>query len=538
MRVAIVDDEHLVRLGIQTYLQSAGAGYRVSGVYADGSAALEALRQNRVDILLTDINMPVMDGIELIENCRREKLATHIVVLSCHQEFDLVRRAFVCGAEEYVLKHEVEQDQLVEVLTRVAGQPATDDSDSHAPVVTEELHQDSPGDGENQGLSTGLEPRLPVIVASYRFCNRYDHRFRVVPWVAESNALNAEITRALEPFRPAAHINASTGPLIVIGLRSSEEIEPYRRARKAAEAVMTQVRRYWNREMQIWIAPEPQPLPEAPLDFGIRESHALKEWGFHYAGDTVIVDDPRRGMRSETTDGELRFSQNPTVPRILLGERDIPDAWIAAIQDYLASVVSTMVPASHLHLALSGMLHQLDRDLTDTVNSSLHEIVMAGEDNGKHPISLLSFMQTLDRIDVIRDWLVALLSRVAEKLTETYHRKTDVGRILSYLDSAYDQPLRLDDLATRFSISKAYLCSRVREQTNLTLSQHINRRRIERARELLRTSNLSAKEVCFIVGYDNPNYFSRVFKAISGESVTDFRNSVNEPRNSVPGLND
>jgi len=72
-------------------------------------------------------------------------------------------------------------------------------------------------------------------------------------------------------------------------------------------------------------------------------------------------------------------------------------------------------------------------------------------------------------------------------------------------------------------MSRAYLCSRIREETGMTFTQYLNRQRIERAQALLVSTDMSAKEISFRVGYENPNYFSRVFKSVIGRSVSEYR---------------
>lgn len=529
VRVAIVDDEHLVRLGIRSYLDDSEGRYNVVGAYSEGRSALAALREEKaqgqiVDVLLTDIRMPVMDGIALAERCREESLVKHIVVLSCHDEFDLVRKAFTSGANEYVLKHEVEQNELLRVLDRVSGSEA---SRSHDPPTT--LGETvSPADRESQtGDSWSSRIRTfdkgtPVIISAYRFCHQYDERSSVVPWKPDTVALDREIIEAIAKLGPAVHVPMERGGLIVFELRSPDEAAPERRVRKACESIMTRIRRYWNREMQFWIDPTAQ--NPATIDNNVRRDAVQMVWeyGFHFPGDSIILPQLDRAL-PETV---------PDLPRLPLGEPNLPAAWDEAVAAYLQQARAAAVPASHLYLSLSGALHQIDRDLTHTIGMTLHDVVACDTHPGRVELvpgqSLIQQLESIDSIDVLTQWLHDVFELVNDALIGASFRVSRVGRVLSYLDETYKQPLDLDALAERFSISKAYLCSRVRQETGITLSQHINQRRIARARELLRTTRMSAKEVCFAVGYDNPNYFSRVFRSVSGESITEFRNAVNQ----------
>ncbi|NBC30086.1 MAG: helix-turn-helix domain-containing protein [Spirochaetes bacterium] len=501
MRVIVVDDERLVQLGIQTYLQQAGEKFEIGGVFANGRDALNAMRRQRVEVLLTDIKMPVMDGLELIARARQENLAQVIIVLSCHDEFDLVRRAFTNGADEYVLKHEIEQNQLIDVLQRQSGAPRQIAEGGAASAYDEWGRAES-----------ALDPGLPVICGTYRFKHRYDDAFRVVPWKPVTSALDAEIDRVLARHGPALHLRRPRGPLLLFGLREVDEVEPHRRARRAGQDLIAEVRRYWNREMQIWISPRQWRLSELADHEG--EAQTLRDAALYTAGDTVSLVGEVKGK----TDGW------PAPPRIHLGDADAPDTWCRGTQRFLEEARRTELPPSELRLGISGMLHQIDRDLHAVVGRSLSQVLESASTVDEEHDSLLAQLEHFDDLEMLQGWLESLYTQVAAAIAGEYKRRTRLGKVLEFIDERFQEPLRLTDLADRFSISRTYLCSRFREETGMTFSQYLNRRRIDRAQEMLASSDMTAKEISFHVGYENPNYFSRVFKAYTGESVSSYRN--------------
>jgi len=502
MRVVVVDDERLVQLGIQTYLQQAGEKFEIGGVFANGRDALNAMRQQPVDVLLTDIKMPVMDGLELIEKTRQENLAEAIIVLSCHEEFDLVRRAFTNGADEYVLKHEIEQNQLIEVLQRQTGAPR------HVPG-----NDEVPAYDEWSRAESALYPGRPLICGTYRFKHRYDDAFRVVPWEPVRSALDSEIARVLAKHGPAVHLRRPRGPLLLFGLREVDEVEPHRRARRAGQDLIAELRRYWNREMQIWFSTRHWQLSDLVDHEG--EAHSLRDTALYTAGDTVSL----VGEGKEETDAW------PAPPRIHLGDADAPHTWCRGTQRFLQEARRTELPPSELRLGISGMLHQIDRDLHAVVGRSLSQVLESASTVDEEHDSLLAKLEHFDDLEMLQAWLESLFTQVAAAIATEYKRRTRMGRVLEFIDESFQEPLRLSDLAGRFSISRTYLCSRFREETGMTFSEYLNRRRIDRAQEMLLSSDMTAKEISFHVGYENPNYFSRVFKTYTGESVSSYRNA-------------
>ncbi|WP_422658706.1 response regulator transcription factor [Paenibacillus sp. EC2-1] len=116
LKVMLADDELLVRLGIKSLIEWEKHGFSFIGDAPDGEKALELMEQEAPDILLTDIIMPRMDGLELIETAKRYYPDTLFIVLSSHNEFDYVRKAMKMGVEDYILKASLKPAELLQIL--------------------------------------------------------------------------------------------------------------------------------------------------------------------------------------------------------------------------------------------------------------------------------------------------------------------------------------------------------------------------------------------------------------------------------------
>lgn len=103
-KVMIVEDEMLVRVGLRSSVDWSKYGMEVAADLPDGQAAWDYYLKEKPDIVITDIRMPRMDGMELIGKIREADKETRIVVLSCLEEFDLARRAMSLGVSHYILK--------------------------------------------------------------------------------------------------------------------------------------------------------------------------------------------------------------------------------------------------------------------------------------------------------------------------------------------------------------------------------------------------------------------------------------------------
>ena len=120
-RMIIVDDEKLIRTGLESYLDWNEMNIEIIGTYADGKEALDTIRLNSPDIVLADISMPVMNGIELLKQTRLEGFQTEFIFISAYSEFRFAQDAVKYGAFDYLLKP-IEDHVLKDCILRCIRQ--------------------------------------------------------------------------------------------------------------------------------------------------------------------------------------------------------------------------------------------------------------------------------------------------------------------------------------------------------------------------------------------------------------------------------
>ncbi|WP_336758257.1 response regulator [Paenibacillus sp. USHLN196] len=126
INVLIVDDDQLVRKGLMLAMPWDAFEMKVIGEAGNGERALEFLSENRVDLLITDLAMPVMSGIELIRIARKQYPELPIAVLTLHQDFEYIQEALRLGAIDYIAKVQLEKERFEEVLGRIHDRILTD----------------------------------------------------------------------------------------------------------------------------------------------------------------------------------------------------------------------------------------------------------------------------------------------------------------------------------------------------------------------------------------------------------------------------
>jgi len=133
----IVDDESIVRKGLKLSLPWAEAGIRIAGEAASGDKALELLKEQEAELVLTDISMPGMNGLELLKRLNDQYPQISTVILTCHQDFEYIQEALRYGAIDYIVKTQLEDENIQQVLTRIFDRVTEKNKQQEAPKHSE-----------------------------------------------------------------------------------------------------------------------------------------------------------------------------------------------------------------------------------------------------------------------------------------------------------------------------------------------------------------------------------------------------------------
>lgn len=117
-RILIIDDEPIVKIALRSILPWEEHGFSICGTASNGQEALSLIEKQQPDIIITDLKMPQMDGLELIRILKEQKYPSEILVLSNYEDFDSVRNALTLGAADYLLKIKIQPDTLLACLNK------------------------------------------------------------------------------------------------------------------------------------------------------------------------------------------------------------------------------------------------------------------------------------------------------------------------------------------------------------------------------------------------------------------------------------
>lgn len=509
-RVLIADDEYLVRLGLRTTVDWAEHGFEIVGEAANGQEAVALFEQSDPDILLTDIKMPLMDGLELIEILKARKPSLYVVILSNYGDFAYAQRAIQLGASEYILKSDLTQQNILGTLQRVLASLQGQDG--------------GPRHGRENQLRSYLRdflllPRCasaPPIPQGCLAPGSYAAlvcRCDTSPLPMEGQAMFHRSSRAmLEKLWPGVTMaSAAAGDILSVGLLARlDREEDFAALRQHALRTALNLRQYYDVEFQAGLS---RPGQESRLGQLLERAAAAFEDCF-FSGEPVCVYEDRGPAGREAARVNQAWMQDLVTAqdfgRLKTYIRQVFQA-LGQVRDY------ALVQAAFTDF-LGFARHLLDR----------YPAIKGGFGDAAK-LSYTS-IESLRHIDTCESYVLDIFRTLGDLITGQGRRYSGVvSRAIEYIRGHYQENIALSDAADAVNLSKSHLSQLFKQETGINFSKYLMDFRVEQAKQLFSTSNLHIYEVAEKVGIPNPYYFSKVFKDATGFSCRDFRNKLHNP---------
>lgn len=526
-RILIVDDDTMVRIGLKTVINWEDNGFVLVGEAQDGREALALAKELDPDIIITDIKMPGLDGIELIRQLRAQNIQVEILVLSSYDEFDLVKQALKLGARDYLLKLNLEPTELIRCLRAIASEavlavPPFSGSDEKGrallrqnflwDVVSGFYLDEARLERSMHDLDIRLDMR-PIYCMILKAGELY--RFEEAP-AEEIQTLCISVINIAEEivgdlFRSYC-FSGRTGEFDVLFAGDGDEA----RVTKVAHRLRRMLLEYLNLSCTILIGSS-----EKKGGAGIKEAfwraNAVLPHRFYLDHDGVLW------WRSNLP--ELRQDYSLSGVRAELG-----DILISGRTDELARVLGRLAEDMRL-LALS-------RSAVRSVALELFTIVQEYFDRNDLPVQSLlphSFrtyeqLAHMETLREVTDWM----STLQDDLTTFLCRENEkgypkiIGTVLDWIAAHYRENASLQQAAQVANLNPSYLSTLLKKYTGKSYTELLTEYRIERAKELLVMTDEKVYRVGQMVGYEDKYYFNRIFKRMTGMSPGEFKNQRRE----------
>lgn len=534
MKVFLVEDEYIVREGIKNNIDWEKNGYDFCGEASDGELAFPMISEKRPDIVITDIRMPFMDGIELSRMIKEEYPEIKIIILSGHEEFEYAKAAIQIGVEEYLLKP-INGDELLQVVNRVA-QKIKEENESR------ETLQEGEGDenfeyakrqllssliDDNASLSDAMEQGKKIHLNLMAQCYNI-----MMLKLQRKNKEQGFSQRILELYKTMEDTlkeqdgqsimfdRAPEGKVILFMGSGEEEI---------------------RRNMDVFAGQFQEILPEYEdvTYFGsvgvpvmrlreLGESYEAASHGFSYR----FLTEPNQIVDNHTvfdqTRNEKKFSCS-------IGSVDIQNLDKQKIESFLKGgemdEIHFFVEEYMKNTGDAGKNSMIFRqyivmDMFFAASHFLTQITDGREQLGEpfeSPEQMQKIVSDLEATVVYIKELFTKVMQVRDAQT-TEHNSDVVENAKKYISENYhDEELTLNTVAHEVNVSPNHLSAMFSQKTGQTFVKYLTDVRMHRAKELLKCTSKRSNEICEEVGYRDPHYFSHLFKKNVGCSPIQYR---------------
>ena len=494
--VLIVDDEKIERKGIRSLVEREDSDCRIMEA-ENGREAAELLEEENVDILLTDIRMPHMNGMELAERAAGCSGSTQTIIFSGLQDFEYARTAIEYGVKDYILKP-VDPAEFSRAYGRVRRNLHRREEEYrnreqmskflNQYFLTRFITEGKTAVAEEAGAHvdlTGWENiRYAVFIeCENRFFEKYEEEFE--------RAVTEELGKRIY----CLNLNM-TQSLLLICMEPEDPV-------KTAESLLACLRRQFSQEFYMAVSSRIGAWRDIPDVY--RKLDSLMEEKFYRTGRYIFCEDPENPGKAAVEEGQLMG----------MLEKDIRNRDMYHLEEHFERVIrkyseSTEFPSMYVKFVFSNIVKLLWEASAIMKGDNLNEVV--DQIYGCHTIEAV--------VQVTRKQVDEYLQFIGQD-KGSYRFKAEVTK--DYVLHHYGEDINLDVLAKRLFLSAGYLSMIFKKETGENLNQFIKNVRLEKAAEQLTGTDLTVGEICSRVGFANMSYFSKCFRRQYGVTPDAYR---------------
>ncbi len=519
MNILIVDDEPYMREMYLHLFNWEENGFSLVGVAHSAMNALEIMKNTNIDVVITDVKMPLMTGIDLIKKAKNEFPKVRFIVMSGYDDFSLVREAFTLGIKDYFLKHEIVPKKIIEILTELKKEIEEENKNisnihnikttvpdtKYKSIVVEKLIKELIwGRYPQKSLQRLKEHNIcidnnDICVIVISIVNYYNLEKNV--WNGEReifkyallNVLN-EICERYGEFYPC--FNLPDEYLILCSQDKKADFDNF--FRDISEEFSQCLSLYCNYGYS----------STAHRDCNIKDIYqeAKKACEFCFVkGNNSIVSYDEIKYLTDEIDLSTYF---------LKLKKLFQNANISTLKENISGI---QIPASYVSL---NQINDIKKYFGRCYNEMIR--VVENYDITKEKVeSVFAFEELVNKSDLneLNSWLKESLSEISRAVSNF----DKLQKAKQYIAMHYSEQLSLYIVAEELGISSGHLSRLFQQSDGGGFLQFLTRRRIAEAKVLLTTTNLKVYEVAEKVGYLNAEQFTKIFKKEVGISPKEFR---------------
>jgi len=523
----IVDDEGIFRKGIQVMIAEMHGDWAVIAEAKDGIEALEKIEQQQPDLIITDIKMPRMDGIQLQYIIKERYPHIACVVMSGYNDFQYARESLRLGAKDYLMKP-FEREELYQLLGKLEEEYGHGKEPESKRVVEDRQVQTQVRQQVLAGLLNGsihhAEPELLENVG-IRFPHPY---ISCLVAKLDRDSVTDERFYQMDPSLFSIYmqqfIQESINSTLLGHVFIMNDIEVVALINEAdADSIFEKIERFTDQ-----IRKEIRGLSNFTITFGLGSpvkdlesiSRSYKEAGLALlyrlviGGDRLLSSETIAGMKMEHTEWQSADwnSLNQSVQEGKLAEVELQ------VREFVTSVCTKWKDPEIIHQQICKMLlHFYEL----AVNLAVVKMWLQDTDVKHVLLDVYSYSSSKELIERCQKLLGDLTICIANRQKKFV--ASPIELVVRYVEEHFAEPITLNMMAEIVYLSPSYLSSLFKSKQGQSFIDFLTEKRIEKAKQMLLYSDEKIQVISDSTGFTNIRHFNRVFKSMTNRTPSEFR---------------
>ncbi|MCI6466281.1 MAG: response regulator [Faecalicatena sp.] len=506
MRIVIVEDEAPIREGIAKILQKINPDYELEGTAADGQEGYALICRTKPELIIMDIEMPKMNGLEMLARLREEGYQCKVLILSAYSDFNYAKQAIELNIENYLLKP-IKIRELKKALQQVEDSLVKEQNREKAfsieGIFLSCLNGQIKPDEQFHSMTRerfGFALEEPAEVFAIWLGDGYEeqkkrakelledvgaHTVKFASYVIEADAwkMLIMILYRLDGSSQYTYFQKSVSPMLCSNL-NSPIVLLWRHVDNLLELSTVMEEMQQDREWNLLLG----------KGFLIRRRDVENIKTVPLKHPTELEDQACQAVKR--LDRETVSRCFKALFQYYQEVQHTPEEVKKSLIRFTWSMINAYKEVNEIDvdLQIQGILREISEAISwNQIDASLHKLFdLINEENKKEELP------------------VSVLVQKAQQMIRKY----------------YDQGITLDEIANKLFVSEEYLSAQFKKETGATFSETIRKYRIEKVKELLLNTHLKLNQIAELAGYSDPKYMSRVFKEEVGMLPNEFRKSA------------
>ena len=541
-KIMLVDDEPIVRLAIKSLINWEENGFEMAFEASNGKQAIKLLEANPgIDIIITDINMPVMDGLELISQISDMGLEPEIIVLSSYNDYDWVRKAFKLGVNDYILKTEMEPLGILELVKGMADKidikkrnpQNIENTDTYlnARYQKESLLQELLSGGDISMLQiNNSNSILKLNKNKIAICYLWVDDYHTVKEKYISNSLKS-FTQSVENSIDQVLADTNSGEVLCVSpeeyiiLMAFDELSQ-KQIRYKINDVIGRIQYSLKTYVNITAAVGISDVKSKNDEIGMLLEQAKQNVKLRFIlgkGKIIFPETANMVMWKN----KENFENGDQRKESIIGRED----------DFLNALSDADEERASIELEkLFDIIRNNTGNKIEKIYSSYMELIFVttsylskmGKETQQIFGTEIDFYEKILRFETqeeINIWIRNIVSWIINYLKESKTSKQNrvIANAKHFIQMNYsNSSLSLKMVSDYVELSESHFSTTFTRDVGETFTDYLTNVRLEKAKELITTTNLKLYEISERVGYINAEHFSRIFKKNVGCSPKDY----------------